>query len=108
MPRSESLASVRGDDRVLLFDALRVVAIGMVLLSHVLITIGPPWSEVGQPYLGVEGFYRATWGQLGVTIFLVVSGLCLEFASRGRQIRPVRFFLGRVVRIYPVYYMSLL
>ncbi|MEO6666084.1 MAG: acyltransferase family protein, partial [Nitrospiria bacterium] len=31
-----------------------------------------------------------------------------EFASRGRQTRPVRFFLGRVVRIYPIYYMSLL
>ena len=63
------------DSRILIADLLRVIGIMMILFSHLSITIGPPWSERVQPYFGVENFYWATWGELGVTIFLVLSAI---------------------------------
>lgn len=94
-------------DRILFLDLLRVIGLTMVILSHVLITIGPPWSQIGQPYFGIRNFYWATWGELGVTLFLIVSGLSLECRYGTRPIPYGVFLLKRITRIYPVYYMSL-
>jgi len=95
--------------RVLLFDFLRVVGISMILFSHVLITMGPSWIEIDQFTIGFKSSYYWTgWGEIGVTIFLIVSGLSLEFTYGGRKINFASYYLRRIVRIYPIYYMSLL
>lgn len=95
-------------ERVLILDFVRVAAIFMVLFSHLSITIGPPWSETVQPYFGVKGFYWATWGELGVTLFLVISGFSLEYAYGRRPLGLNDFYKRRLIRIYPIYYLSLL
>lgn len=94
--------------RILLIDCARVISVSFVLLSHILITLGPPFDQEWQPSIGMGNIYWATWGQIGVTMFLVVSGLSLESAYGDRKMRFSAFYLRRVARIYPVYYMSLL
>jgi peptidoglycan/LPS O-acetylase OafA/YrhL len=77
-------------------DGLRGVAILLVLASHV------AGFDLGHPRL----FFL---GELGVTLFFVLSGflitdvLCREHARTGRvSIR--RFFLRRALRIFPAFY----
>ncbi|MBE9572722.1 MAG: acyltransferase family protein [Proteobacteria bacterium] len=95
--------------RVLLLDFLRVVAISMVLFSHVSITVGPPWNQLNQFFVGVRGFfYWTTWGEIGVTIFLIISGLSLEYTYGEKEYSFTSFYIRRIIRIYPIYYLSLL
>jgi peptidoglycan/LPS O-acetylase OafA/YrhL len=94
-------------NRVLILDLFRVMATFMVIFSHILFTLGRPWQKY-QLSFGIHPFYWATWGEIGVTIFLVLSGLSLEYTYGGRQIEFGPFYKKRMLRIYPVYYMSLL
>ena len=95
-------------DRILILDLFRVMATFMVIFSHILFTLGRPWLQKYQLSFGIQPFYWATWGEIGVTIFLILSGLSLEYTYGGRQINFGRFYKKRILRIYPVYYMSLL
>lgn len=95
-------------ERVLIADLFRVIAIFLVILSHILITIGSPQSKAGQASFGVFPFYWNTWGEVGITLFLIVSGFGLGYKYRGGEIKFTPFFINRIVRIYPVYYFSLL
>ncbi len=53
-------------------------------------------------------FYDAAnrWGWLGVTVFFVLSGYCVQRATE-RERTPRDFFLRRFARIYPGYLFSL-
>jgi len=94
-------------DRILVLDLFRVMATFMVIFSHILFTLGRPWQKY-QLSFGIQPFYWATWGEIGVTLFLILSGLSLEYTYGGRQIEFSSFYKKRILRIYPVYYMSLL
>jgi peptidoglycan/LPS O-acetylase OafA/YrhL len=94
-------------DRILILDLFRVMATFMVIFSHILFTLGRPWQKY-QLSFGIHPFFWATWGEIGVTIFLILSGLSLEYTYGGRQIEFGPFYKKRILRIYPVYYMSLL
>jgi peptidoglycan/LPS O-acetylase OafA/YrhL len=97
------------ENRVLLFDFLRVVAIVMILFSHVSLTLGPPYDRFNQFFVGLTNlFYWTTWGEIGVTLFLIISGLSLEYGYGGKKINFASFYKKRIIRIYPIYYMSLL
>lgn len=80
----------------------------MVILSHVLITLSQSWPGPGQAHFGVFPFIWNTWGEIGVTMFLVISGFSLGYTYWGKRVRLAPFVLRRIVRIYPVYYFSLL
>jgi peptidoglycan/LPS O-acetylase OafA/YrhL len=95
-------------DRILILDLFRVIAIFMVLFSHILFTIGRPWLQTYQPSFGIHPFFWSSWGEIGVTIFLILSGFSLEYTYGGMHITFVRFYVKRIFRIYPIYYMSLL
>ncbi len=95
-------------DRILIVDLFRVIAIFMVLFSHILFTIGHPWLQICQPSFGIHPFSWSTWGEIGVTIFLILSGFSLEYTYGGMHINFGRFYVKRVFKIYPIYYMSLL
>jgi peptidoglycan/LPS O-acetylase OafA/YrhL len=105
---SMSKVMEKRNERVLVVDLLRVIAIAMVILSHVLITLSPSWPGPGQAHFGVFPFIWNTWGEVGVTIFLVISGFALGYTYWGKQVRLAPFVLRRIVRIYPVYYFSLI
>lgn len=94
-------------ERFLLIDALRIVAITLVISSHLLISMGPAAAGWNQLSIGNRYINWKTWGEVGVTLFLVVSGMSLELRY-GRANVPFRDFVWRrIIRIYPVYYFSL-
>ncbi len=95
-------------DRILILDFLRVAATFMVIFSHILFTLGRPWLQKYQVSFGMYPFVWSTWGEIGVSIFLILSGFSLEYTYGGKQTRFWHFYRKRIVRIYPVYYMSLM
>lgn len=92
----------------MVLDLLRVIAVFMILFSHVSITMGDPAASWNRLAIGPTYFSWSTWGEIGVTIFLIVSGLSLELSHGGEKLRFREFMIRRALRIYPVYYLSLL
>lgn len=87
-------------------DGLRAVSILMVLGSHATRTTGYPESL--KPYSG------CLWnGNLGVSVFFVISGFLITWlllAEQGKTgaINLLAFYKRRVLRIFPVFYAFLL
>ena len=86
--------------RIPSLDGLRAVSIAFVLLSHLTRVAGfPEW---------MNGFYRL--GGYGVRIFFVISGFLIttlllkEAAARG-SISLKNFYIRRVFRIFPAFYV---
>lgn len=73
------------------FDAVRLLAAGMVLYSHQLALSGRPETTP---------LHFATWGYLGVMVFFVISGY-LVCDSWERDPDPLRFLQRRALRIWP-------
>jgi len=92
--------------RILFFDVLRIVAIFLVVLAHVFIYRGNTQGQV----VTIPGIYSFTYGGLGVSIFILVSGSVLAYTVRpiGSLAQFKDFFVKRLVRIYPAYWYSLI
>ncbi len=92
--------------RLLFFDLLRIVAVGMVVLCHILIPMGLlPEGHLTR----IFQIYYWNIGIIGVYILIFVSGATLEYSHanlRGLQ-NISDFYLQRLVRIYPAYWISL-
>ncbi|HET7340905.1 MAG TPA: acyltransferase family protein, partial [Methylomirabilota bacterium] len=74
-------------------DALRVLALALVVLAHVIVVV--PLTAVPAGVLGVD------WGQLGVACFCVMAGY---FAAGDRK--PLGAWAAdRVVRLFPAYWL---
>ena len=104
----EPAAAVR-PQRVLRLDALRGVAI-LLVLGHHIGAYHEPW---GLPRVAMTAFrVWQTLGWMGVDLFFVLSGflvaglLFAEFNKHGR-IRLGRFFIRRGFKIYPAFYVML-
>jgi peptidoglycan/LPS O-acetylase OafA/YrhL len=80
-----------GPGRVQLFDELRGLAILLVLMYH-----------VG----GVTGFPNRLHGDVGVDIFVLISGAALTFSHRPEE-GSLKFLWRRLVRVLPVYWIAL-
>jgi len=89
--------------RYLLLDLVRVFAIGLIVAGH----IGQATGGVLAARFGVEQFYYVSWAGLGVTLFIVLSGLVLELSYGAKAVRLGPFMLRRALRIYPVYWMCI-
>jgi len=90
-------------NRVTTLDALRVAAMGLVLTAHIGQELRHPLGR----FFGFHDFYRASLGGMAVTVFLVLSGAVLQRGYGDRPLRTGDFLAKRVVRIYPIYWMSL-
>lgn len=96
----------QGDDRAMLLDVLRGVAVLAVILLH---------SSTHALGHGSGWFEDYLWpvlhhGYLGVQLFFVISGYCIQGAveSARRQSHPLSSFaVRRFRRIYPPYWLSL-
>jgi peptidoglycan/LPS O-acetylase OafA/YrhL len=96
---------------LLFIDILRVIAVTLVVLDHL---IG--WWPL-QPYhinfyfyvRLFGGLYGFNDGSLGVAMFVFISGFSLMYTSKAfehvRDIGP--FYINRLKRIYPMYWLSL-
>jgi len=85
-------------------DFARCVAIALLLLAHIGQTINNPIAT----FFGIPHFYYITLGGLAVTIYLILSGAVLELQYGRKDIIYLQFIAKRFLRIYPVYYLSLL
>ena len=94
-------------NRILFFDILRIFAIFLVVLSHIIQFGGVPYLR---DFYGIPGFYWVSLGGIGVTIFLVVSGssLALNYASFHNLDEIKRFYINRIIRIYPAYCLAVI
>lgn len=82
-------------------DGLRAVAALWVTLYHALLGLLPQWEHNPLAYV-------VTAGDLGVPMFLVLSGFCLAYPllSKERDRVPLRSFaIRRALRILPPYYL---
>ena len=87
-------------------NGLRAISIGLVIISHISLI---NWQDKFTP-LGLD---MRTLGQLGVNVFFVISGflittLLLKEEQNAQTISLKNFYLRRVFRIFPVYYIMLL
>lgn len=80
-----------GPGRVQLFDELRGLSVLMILTYHV---------------CGVTGFANYTHGELGVDIFVLLSGAALTLSHRPGE-GAFRFLWRRLARLLPAYWIAL-
>ena len=75
------------------FDWLRVLALGLVVVFHILVLLGlRDYTKIAHVSLG----------SLGVTLFLGISGALI---ARDRR-PPTDWLLARFTKIYPAYWMA--
>lgn len=97
--------SAKGEGRILSLDGLRGVAIILVLLVHFT-------PDVTIPIRSLEWIRKsATAGWVGVDLFFVLSGFLITgilLRAKGAEGYFRSFYLRRVLRIFPLYYGTLI
>ncbi len=74
---------------------LRAIAAAIVVLSH-----------AANSLLGhTSHLINLDYGAYGVDIFFVVSGFVMYYTTAGTGIRPGKFFIRRLIRIFPLYFI---
>jgi peptidoglycan/LPS O-acetylase OafA/YrhL len=95
----------RGNPRLEFLDALRGIAVAIVLLQHVGEQVSPAVRELSASGLQL--------GQLGVMVFFLCSGFIIPASlerrpvGAGRRAGLAAFWRGRFFRLYPLYWVSL-
>lgn len=84
-------------------QCMRFVAATVVVIYHAYISFVP--AALAAPTVGAA--YAFGFGKVGVHIFFVISGYIMYLTSFGRpgRFRTGQFFLRRLVRIYPIYWI---
>ncbi|MCB0696751.1 MAG: acyltransferase, partial [Chitinophagaceae bacterium] len=90
-------------------NGVRFLAALVVIIHH--IEMGKFW--LGQPNIYKNSFVGGVFGQLGIILFFVLSGflityLLLEEHRRSGTISIKSFYMRRILRIWPVYYLIII
>lgn len=98
----------RSAPRLYALDALRLVAALAVLAFHWTAYAQVPEIWGGKaPAEFMPGIARVTsYGWLGVQLFFIISGFVICMSCWGRK--PGDFFVSRVIRIFPAYWVAVL
>ncbi|MBC7602385.1 MAG: acyltransferase [Ramlibacter sp.] len=78
---------------------LRASAAIFVCFFHAMATA----NGYGYPVIGLH--LLEGWGWGGVDLFFVISGFIMVYVQRTKQATPTEFFVNRVVRIAPLYWL---
>jgi len=89
--------------RIIFFDLLRIFAIFLVVFVHILQRMKNPLGG----FSGIRDFYYVSLGGIGVTLFLVLSGMALEYNHGHEKFSYGRFIIERIKRIYPLFWLSI-
>lgn len=94
--------------RIPSLDGFRAISILMVLYGHLDGTRGYPGAQVG-----VLGQWLGDLGHLGVLVFFVISGFLITTLLMGERAKTgtislKQFYLRRVLRIFPAFYVLIL
>ena len=81
-------------------DHLRFYAAALVLLFHA-------WLLIGGATRAIRQIPIINQGQVGVQLFMVISGFILAIISYDKELSALRFYLNRALRIYPLFLVVL-
>lgn len=87
--------------RLTFLDALRGVAALLVLAIHIIDHSLTPASWYAHTV-----YYRFDIGHFGVLLFFLVSGFVIPLSLEGRTLE--QFWRGRIARLYPAYWLSII
>lgn len=95
MPRKHHgiITATQHIPQYVLLDAARCVAVLLLLMSHISQTIENPFMSI---WFVVSHLYRASLGELAVTIFLILSGLGLQLGYGGKISNYTSFWSSAV------------
>lgn len=89
--------------RSVTLDLARIFAIALVFIAHIGQTVG----HSSGAFFGFKNFYYVSLGGLGVSLFIVLSGVLVGLGASGRSDTYLNFLYRRLKRIYPMYWLSL-
>lgn len=97
--------------RIYFLDFLRAAAILLVLVIHILREIAtfyhPVWLVNLTQYFGIKDFFWITLAGAGVLLFIVLSGMVLEYNHGEEKYNYFEFVFKRLKRIYFTYWLVL-
>lgn len=87
-------------EKKIYLDILRILAISMVFNLHFVIVL--------EQYHGVFfGFANGNWGNVGTSLFFLISGNCLA-RNYGEKLEIGKFYKKRWLAIFPMFYVCYL
>lgn len=87
-------------EKKIYLDILRILAILMVFNLHFTVALG-------QQYGVFFGFANGNWGNVGTSLFFLISGNCLA-RNYGEKLEIGKFYKKRWLAIFPMFYVSYL
>lgn len=88
--------------RSMLLDFLRISAIALVFVAH----FGQLVDTSAGAFFGLKNFYYVSLGGVGVSLFLVLSGILAGLGGSPPKVGYGTYMLKKILRIYPLYWMS--
>ena len=90
-------------------DTLRAIAALVVVIGHIELQK----KEIGIPNLINHPYIRLASGHIGVVLFFVLSGFLITYLlakekEKAGKIAFKKFYIRRIFRIWPLYYLILL
>lgn len=87
-------------EKKLYLDVLRILAILMVFHLHFTVALDHPYGVF-------FGFANGNWGNVGTSLFFLISGNCLA-RNYGEKLNIGQFYKKRWLAIYPMFYVCYL
>ncbi|SBS33440.1 Acyltransferase family protein [Marinomonas aquimarina] len=89
--------------RSVLLDLLRIMAISLVFVAH----FGQVLDHWTGEFFGIKNFYYVSLGGVGVSMFLVLSGVLAGLTDLPKNTPFFRYLGKKILRIYPLYWLSI-
>lgn len=64
------------------------------------------WLHAKDQIPGMNQYFQSGFGAAGVDLFFVISGLIMVYSTTNKKITPVDFFVKRIQRIAPLYWLA--
>lgn len=64
------------------------------------------WLHAKEQIPGMNTYFRSGFGAAGVDLFFVISGLIMVVSTANKDATPIQFFVRRLQRIAPLYWLA--